>query len=124
MCEFYLFHSIEYNYLEIVRAVRMIKIGIVTKHIPSLGGNKSLVNAALDLLAHFSVPLIVMTAFALGMHVWIKDSLQYRCVPDGTSMSAIVSNLYFTTYGIAFFFSPYNNEFCGDTYVISHFKFL
>lgn len=55
----------------------------------------------------------MMLAFALAMHVWVNDALSYRCVPNGRSIPALAGDPYFRIYGISFFFSPYNNDFCG-----------
>lgn len=95
----------------------MVKVGLFAKALPSLGGNRALVDSAGELLVHFTVPFIVMTAFALGMYVWVDDALHYRCVPTDFTSSNVLDNEYYSIYGYKFFWTPYNNAYCGATYV-------
>jgi hypothetical protein len=97
--------------------LRIVKLGVITKFFPPVSGKSSLTQSAMELLLNIAVPFIMMLTFAIITHLWVNDNLQYRCVPDPTSATAIEeieADKYYQLYKEVFFYTRFNNRFCGE----------
>lgn len=58
---------------------------------------------------------LIVSSLGLGMLFFglIYDQLSYRCVPTDFTDSNVLSNSYYVDYGVAYFYSPFNVDYCG-----------
>jgi hypothetical protein len=56
---------------------------------------------------------VVIMALAFMTHAMIQDDMRFRCVPVDFNNSAVLSDVYYQTYGADYFYSRFNDAFCS-----------
>jgi len=106
--------------LRILRTLRVLRPLKAINFIPSLQVYIDAVFTCLrSVIIQFVLLLIVFVSLAFFTHSVIGESLLYRCVPTDFTADEVTSNAYYTQYGIDYFYSRYNYEFCGNNHICS-----
>jgi hypothetical protein len=93
--------------------MRIIRVVKVVQFLPRLTFDGSVLPQTYDLVLNLVFPSTAMLGFSLLAHLLIGDKLKYRCVPVDFNSDNVLNNEYYQDYGVNYFKSQYNVEFCG-----------
>lgn len=69
-----------------------------------------------DLILNVVIPIASLIVYSLLSYGLVGSALQFRCVPIDLLNPNVATNPYYQAYGMDYFYSEYNNLFCGYRY--------
>jgi len=109
-----------FRILRILRTLRVLRPLKAISFIPSLQVYIEAVFMCIkSAIMQTIVVVTVFISLSFFSHAVIGDRLLYRCVPTDFTDSLVTSNVYYQEYGIDYFYSRYNYEFCGNSHQCS-----
>ena len=109
-----------FRVLRILRTLRVLRPLKAISFIPSL---QVYLEAVFMCFKSVIMQTIVVATIYISLsffsHAVIGDKLLYRCVPTDFTDSLVTSNVYYQEYGVDYFYSRYNYEFCGNSHKCS-----
>jgi hypothetical protein len=104
------------RFLRILRLTRLLRPLKTVKMVPAI---RVFVEAFARSIESFFLNLMVLfislMAIAYILNAALDDSLQYRCVPTDFTNANVSGNAYYDAYGVDYFYSSYNNEYCSQS---------
>jgi hypothetical protein len=88
------------------------------KLLPAASGTAVLLPAIYDLVLNVVIPLAALITYCIMSYGLVGNALQFRCVPVDETAPMVTSNSYYQEYGMTYFLSEYNTEFCGYRLVV------
>eukprot|EP01038_Epipyxis_sp_PR26KG_P011591 gene11591-15525_t len=59
------------------------------------------------------IPMIALVGYSFVSHSLVGNKLSFRCVPTNFSSPSVYNNTLYLNYGVDYFYSSYNQNFCG-----------
>ena len=101
------------RYLQLIRIISIFRPLGMLQFFPPTSEHGQIIPAVYDLFVTAVIPLLALIVFCMMSFGLVGDSILYRCVPTDFSSTTVTENPYYQEYGIDYFYSQYNVEFCG-----------
>lgn len=101
------------RYLQLIRVISIFRPLGMLQFFPPTSEQGHIIPAVYDLVVTAVIPLLALVAFCMMSFGLVSNSILYRCVPSDLTSPNVLDNPYYQEFGLDYFYSQYNVDFCG-----------